>query len=90
MQYIICLKEEYHDLHDCVKQMKSVILFLSTKEINLLSPREVNLYSGKYSFLVLKFCLFGLMLHVPVNSYGHVWTVSLPNLISGRESGEGR
>ena len=22
---------------------------------------------------------FGLMLYVPVNSYGHVWTVSLPN-----------
>ena len=29
----------------------------------------------------LKFCnyLFGLVLYVPVNSYGHVETVSLPN-----------
>ena len=27
----------------------------------------------------MQFCLFGLMLYVPVNSYGHVGTVSLPN-----------
>ena len=25
------------------------------------------------------FILFGLMLYVPVNSYGHVWAVSSPN-----------
>ena len=26
-----------------------------------------------------QFCLFGLMLNVPVNNYGHVGTVSSPN-----------
>ena len=25
------------------------------------------------------FCLFGLVLYIPVNSYGHVGTVSSPN-----------
>ena len=56
---------------------QSDIIFMSRKYI-------FNTYSWNYiedltPVLMLLICLFGLMSNLPVNSYGHVQTVSSPN-----------
>ena len=40
---------------------------------------DIVFYSEQENYLICLFCLFGLMLYIPVNSYGHVGTVSSPN-----------
>ena len=56
-----------------------VVVFFRGKIItvfDLISALGVLLFSKLYKFF---FVLFVLMLNVPVNSYGHVGTVSSPN-----------
>ena len=47
------------------------------KEARLIWVKMVLLSNSQHMFWLI--CLFGLMLNIPVNSYGHVRTVSSPN-----------
>ena len=42
-------------------------------------PAKTPQVNPPVDFIAIDICVFGLMLYFPVNSYGHVMTVSLPN-----------
>ena len=53
----------------------------NVQKIELPLAHMVLLFNVAFNnFSVIFACLFGLILNIPVNSYGHVGTVGSPNL----------
>ena len=67
------LEREMTDLQGRLDEI-STKMDKSTKELQREQVKNKNV--SKHTQVI---CLFGLMLYVPVNSYGHIGTVSSPN-----------